>query len=165
MKRYHLTGIIIFLFILPGLSQKYQSFRVSIYCTAYDVSQMSDTVNFLLPRWNEISRQLKVDKIYLETHRDLLVVEQQTLDIARKFFENRGYKLQAVSLIPSKNLTISRLFVTMIRGTGKKSGKLQNILQKTSMNSYWMISSLRAVSPTELSKTKAAEAGHNIVWT
>ncbi len=80
MKKY-VTLILISLLFLPVCSQKYQNFKVSVYCTAYDVNQMSDTSDYLLPRWNEISRQLKVDKVYLETHRDLLIVEQETLDI------------------------------------------------------------------------------------
>ena len=92
MKK-HLTTVLISLFFITCFSQKYQNFKVSVYCTAYDVSQMNDTVNYLLPRWNEITRQLKVDKVYLETHRDLLIVEQKTLDIARKFFKNRGLEV------------------------------------------------------------------------
>jgi hypothetical protein len=92
MKKY-LTVLFISLFFVPGFSQKYQNFKVSIYCTARDVSQMSDTADFLLPRWDEITRQLKVDKVYLETHRDLLIVEQETLDVAKKFFKDRGVEV------------------------------------------------------------------------
>ena len=92
MKKY-LTGILISFFFLTGFAQKYQNFKVSIYCRAQDVNQMSDTASFLLPRWNEISRQLKVDKVYLETHRDLLIVEQKTLDIVKRFFKSRGLEV------------------------------------------------------------------------
>jgi hypothetical protein len=52
MKRY-LSCAIIFLFFLPIFSQKYQSFRVSVYCTADNISQMSNMVKFPQPRWNE----------------------------------------------------------------------------------------------------------------
>jgi hypothetical protein len=54
---------------------------------------MGDTTNYLKPLWNEISRQLKVDKVYLETHRDLVVVSQDTLNIAKKFFKDRGIEI------------------------------------------------------------------------
>jgi hypothetical protein len=74
-------------------AQHYKNFKVSVYCRAYEVKQMSDTTNYLKPLWNEISRQLKVDKIYLETHRDLIIVDQQTLDIAKKFFKDRGIEV------------------------------------------------------------------------
>ncbi len=74
-------------------AQQYNNFRVSIYCRAYEVRQMGDTTNYLKPKWNEISRQLKVDKVYLETHRDLIIVDQKTLDIAKKFFKDRGIEV------------------------------------------------------------------------
>ena len=73
--------------------QKYQNFKVSIYCTAQDVSQMADTTNYLKPRWAEISRQIKIDKVYLETHRDFFIVDQKTLDIAKKFFNDKGIEI------------------------------------------------------------------------
>ncbi len=76
-----------------GLSQRYKNFKVSIYCRAYEVAKMKDTSGYLKPIWDEISRQLKVDKIYLETHRDLLMVDQATLDIAKKFFKDRNIEV------------------------------------------------------------------------
>ena len=92
MKKY-LAFVLLILLFQNGNSQKYKNFKVSIYCTAYDVSRMNDTVSYLLPVWNEITRQLKVDKIYLETHRDLLIVDQKTLNIAKKFFKARGLEV------------------------------------------------------------------------
>ncbi|HEY4935619.1 MAG TPA: hypothetical protein VII44_03515, partial [Puia sp.] len=76
-----------------GFSQQYKNFKVSVYCRAYEVAKMKDTSGYLKPIWNEISRQLKVDKIYLETHRDLLIVDQGTLDIAKKFFKDRNIEI------------------------------------------------------------------------
>jgi hypothetical protein len=60
-----------------------------VYSRAYEVREMGDP-NWLLPRWEEISRQVKVDKIYLETHRDLLIVDERTLTAAKEFFRSRG---------------------------------------------------------------------------
>ena len=76
-----------------ALSQKYQNFKVSIYCRAYEVAKMADTDGYLKPIWNEITRQLKVDKVYIETHRDTHIVDQKTLDIAKKFFRDRGIQV------------------------------------------------------------------------
>ena len=44
----------LFVFLFSALfvtcfPQKYQNFKVSIYCTAQDVSQMADTTNYLKP--------------------------------------------------------------------------------------------------------------------
>ena len=91
MKR---SAIFVFLLICHCCyAQHYNNFRVSVYCRAYEVRQMGDTNNYLKPLWNEISRQLKVDKVYLETHRDLIVVNQDTLNIAKKFFKDRGIEV------------------------------------------------------------------------
>ncbi|MBR3659746.1 MAG: hypothetical protein IKN61_07575, partial [Bacteroidaceae bacterium] len=49
---------------------KYDNFKVSIYTRAYEVQSMTDPA-WLDSTWNIISSQMKVDKIYLETHRDL----------------------------------------------------------------------------------------------
>ncbi|HEY4206960.1 MAG TPA: hypothetical protein VGM31_09110 [Puia sp.] len=80
-------------FLISANAQHYHHFKVSIYCRAYEVKLMKDTTNYLKPIWNEITRQMKVDKIYLETHRDLLIVDQPTLDIAKKFFRDRGVEV------------------------------------------------------------------------
>jgi hypothetical protein len=80
-------------FCLNASAQHYNNFKVSVYCRAYEVMQMGDTTNYLKPKWDEISRQLKVDKVYLETHRDLHIVDQKTLDIAKKFFKDRGIEV------------------------------------------------------------------------
>jgi len=82
----NLITLLVLTCLCQCFSQKYQNFKVSVYCTASDVDQMGDTAGFLLPRWNEISRQLKVDKVYIETHRDLFIVDQKTLDAVKKFF-------------------------------------------------------------------------------
>ncbi|HEY2350520.1 MAG TPA: hypothetical protein VGH64_15985 [Puia sp.] len=81
------------LFSATCFSQKYKNFRVAVYCRAYEVKQMADTAKYLKPIWDEISRQLSVDKVYLETHRDMLVVDQQTITIAKKFFHDRGIEV------------------------------------------------------------------------
>lgn len=78
-------------FCFTTYSQKYKNFKVSVYCRAYETQKMGDTAGYLKPIWDEITRQLKVDKVYLETHRDLLMVDQKTLDIAKKIFQGSWY--------------------------------------------------------------------------
>jgi len=53
------------------------------YTRAYKVEKMKD-LNWLDSTWNIISSQIKVDKIYPETHRDLLIVPDSTLEKAKK---------------------------------------------------------------------------------
>lgn len=67
----------------------YKSYKVSIYARAYEVEKMGDP-EYLESTWKLISSQMKVDRVYLETHRDLLVVPQSTIDAAKKFFKKHG---------------------------------------------------------------------------
>lgn len=67
----------------------YENFKVSIYVRAYEVNKMKDP-QWLDSTWTVISQQLDVDKIYLETHRDLLLVDDTTIEQAKRFFHERG---------------------------------------------------------------------------
>ena len=71
--------------LLPRLANAYENFRVAVYCRAYEVKEMADPA-WLEARWRELSSQVHVDKIYLETHRDLLIVDDATLEAAKAFF-------------------------------------------------------------------------------
>jgi hypothetical protein len=70
----------------------YENFKVAIYAPARDVNRMKDP-DWLEKSWNEISSQVKIDKIYLETHRDSFVIDEETINKVRKFFESRGVEV------------------------------------------------------------------------
>ncbi|MFA9391925.1 MAG: hypothetical protein ACERKD_19105 [Prolixibacteraceae bacterium] len=92
MKRTKIIFLLVSqLFMLTAIpaQNNHQNFKVSVYTRAYEVQKMADQ-HWLDSTWQVISSQLKVDKIYLETHRDLLIVDQETLSKAKKFFENHG---------------------------------------------------------------------------
>ena len=71
---------------------KYENFKVSIYTRAYEVQSMTDPA-WLDSTWNIISSQMKVDKIYLETHRDLNIVKADDMKRIIKFFKDRGVEV------------------------------------------------------------------------
>ena len=73
-------------------SAHHKNFKVSVYVRAYEVEKMKDT-QWLESSWKTISSQLDVDKIYLETHRDLLVVDDATLEKAKQFFLKQGIEV------------------------------------------------------------------------
>jgi len=84
------AAVSLILLSLPGgLARGYEHFKVAVYSRAYETREMND-VGRLEQRWTEIARQVHVDKIYLETHRDLIVVDGATLETAKKFFADRG---------------------------------------------------------------------------
>jgi hypothetical protein len=87
------TLLFLALLIPASLAEgNYKNFVASIYARVYEVRQMADPA-WLQPRWEEIARQVKVDKVYLETHRDMIVAEKDTLLKAKKFFQDRGIKV------------------------------------------------------------------------
>jgi len=93
MKNLKLISTILLIIIsLQMNAQAYKNFKVAIYCRAYEVEKMSD-LNWLNPVWDEITKGVHVDKIYLETHRDLLIVDDKTLETAIKFFKDRGVEV------------------------------------------------------------------------
>ncbi len=91
-----ITGLVLSLFIFCGISAQkppfYKNFTVSAYARAYEVRDMADQKK-LQETWDLISRQVKIDKIYLETHRDKLIVDEKTLASAIKFFRSKGLKV------------------------------------------------------------------------
>jgi hypothetical protein len=90
------AGLLLSLFIFCSISgQKppfYKNFTVSAYTRAYEVRDMADQKK-LQETWDLISRQVKINKIYLETHRDKLIVDEKTLVSAIKFFKSKGLKV------------------------------------------------------------------------
>jgi hypothetical protein len=70
----------------------YKNFKVSVYTRSYEVDKMANP-RWLDSTWQVISSQLKVDKIYLEVHRDMNIVDDKTLQAAKKFFESKGLEV------------------------------------------------------------------------
>ena len=70
----------------------YDNFQVSIYCRAQEVQKMADP-KWLEESWAAVSREVHVDKIYIETHRDRIVIDDATLEAAKKFFTAHGVKV------------------------------------------------------------------------
>ena len=77
--------------VVPA-SARHKNFVVSVYVRAFEVDKMKDT-QWLESTWKTISSQLDVDKIYLETHRDMLLVDDATLEKAKAFFEKQGIEV------------------------------------------------------------------------
>ena len=70
----------------------YQNFKVSVYTRAQEVNRMNDT-EWLESSWDIISSQLKVNKIYLETHRDMLTNDEKSMKKAIQFFKDKGLEV------------------------------------------------------------------------
>ncbi|MGM0619720.1 MAG: hypothetical protein ACQETJ_01625 [Bacteroidota bacterium] len=94
MKKLHaiLITLILGSCCLAVSGQKYKNFEVAVYCRAYEVEKMGQP-GWLESVWDTLSKQVHVDKIYLETHRDLLIVSDETLEFAKNFFLEKGIEV------------------------------------------------------------------------
>jgi hypothetical protein len=90
-RRLLLLFTLLFL-IFSAVVQGYDHFKTAVYCRAYEVNEMGDP-NLLEKMWDAISGRLHIDKIYLETHRDLLIVDAKTLETAIAFFKGKGLEV------------------------------------------------------------------------
>jgi hypothetical protein len=94
--RVTLPAVAVLALLLPGsvavsAAERYKNFDAAIYARAYEVRQMGD-LDWLRTRFAVMEKHLKVSKIYLETHRDKIVVDSGTLEKAKRFFEERGIR-------------------------------------------------------------------------
>ena len=128
-------------------AKAYDNFKVSVYVRAYEVDKMKD-IHWLDSTWNVISQQLEVDKIYLETHRDLLIVDDATLEQAKKFFHDRGIETAGGITYPSTRRTVSRRSAIPIPSIVRWCERLQNIRQSTLTSLFWMTFSSPVASRT-----------------
>lgn len=122
----------VLLFSLASVAEaaNYQNFRVAVYARAYEVVQMKDPA-WLESRWATITTGLKVDKIYLETHRDGIIPDQQTLDAAKKFFKSKGVETAAgiATVVNERNR-----FETFVYSNPEHRKKLQDVVEYTAKN-------------------------------
>ena len=87
--------LMLFLFA-PGLSSlaaapppTHDQFRVAVYIPVGVVEQMKDPA-YLQKSWDEISSQVKVDKVYIETYRSGIIADEALLESVKSFFTTRG---------------------------------------------------------------------------
>jgi hypothetical protein len=75
--------------LLASVAAAYDDFHVAIYCRAQEVQKMADA-RWLADSWDAVSREVHVDKVYIETHRDRILIDDATLEAAKKFFTEHG---------------------------------------------------------------------------
>jgi hypothetical protein len=115
------------LLIMAAPLPAYDNFKVAVYCRAQEVSRMSDAA-WLEAHWQTVSAQVHVDKVYLETHRDTLQVDDATLETANKFFLARG-----VAVAGGITYTVSEpnRFVTFSYANPEHRAKAKEIAELT----------------------------------
>jgi hypothetical protein len=108
-------------------NRHYQNFTIAIYATVYDVLKMKD-LDWLRESFERISSQVKVGKIYLETHRDMVVADEPTYRQAQEFFKARG-----VQVAGGITITVNErnFFETYCYTNPEHRRKLQEVVEYT----------------------------------
>lgn len=73
----------------PMDREGYEHFDAAIYARVYEVQKMKD-LDWLRQRFRVMDEHLKVEKVYLETHRDTIKASDETLHAVKDFFAQRG---------------------------------------------------------------------------
>jgi hypothetical protein len=109
----------------PG--ERYENFNAAVYARVFEVQQMADPER-LESRFDQIARNVRVGKIYLETHRDKTLADAATLEKAKAFFETRG-----VEVAGGITLTISEpnRFETFCYSDPKDRAWVQQVVEFT----------------------------------
>jgi len=108
----------------------YKNFDVAVYCRVYEVREMKDPA-WLESRWAAISKNIKIDKIYLETHRDMIVADQATIDQAKKFFLGKGLKVAGGITV---TVNEANQFETYCYSNPEHRKKLEEVVEFTAKN-------------------------------
>jgi hypothetical protein len=129
----HLRPIGFALFALSAAvagGNNYKNFDVALYSRVYETQQMKDPA-WLESHWEAVSKYMKVDKIYLETHRDMVVVDQATLDQAKKFFQSKGVKVSGGITV---TVSEANQFETYCYSNPEHRQKLKDVVEFTARN-------------------------------
>ncbi len=80
--------------LLSGGSQagKYANFNVAIYIPVRAVQSFEDP-DKLIREWELISRQVKVDKVYIEVQQNRMIVNDELLEKVKKFFLDKDVQI------------------------------------------------------------------------
>ncbi len=76
----------------PPAPGKYQNFAVAVYLPVSVVRTLADPAR-LAREWEQISRAVKVDKVYIESERDRVLADDALLEALKKFFTERGVRV------------------------------------------------------------------------
>ena len=79
-------------FVAPTQAGGYTNFSVCVYFRYQEVHSIPGNLAAFSNQWAEVEKQLKVDKVYLETTRDSQLAGDAEVETLKKFFQDRGIK-------------------------------------------------------------------------
>lgn len=108
----------------------YDNFKVAIYARAYEVVKMADEA-WLDERFRVMQRAIRPDKMYLETHRDMLVVPEDDLRRVIEYFRS-----QDIAVAGGITITVDEgnHFETYCYTNEEHRAKLKEVVELTARN-------------------------------
>ena len=70
----------------------HDQFKVAVYIPVGQVQQMKDR-SYLEKSWHALSSEVKVDKVYLETYRSGVVIDENLIDQVKAYFVGQGVQV------------------------------------------------------------------------
>ena len=70
----------------------HDQFRVAVYIPVFVVGKMKDAA-YLESSWKDLSSQVEVNKVYIETYRSGTMADDALLETVKKFFTSRGVEV------------------------------------------------------------------------
>ncbi|HWL15371.1 MAG TPA: hypothetical protein VNR00_07185 [Opitutus sp.] len=113
-----------------SIAAQYRHFRAATYVRAYEVQKMKD-LDWLRTSWAIVERQVKLDKVYLETHRDGIVIDDATLQQAKRFFAEKGIETAAgIAYVRNER----NLFETFCYTRPEQRAEVKHIMEVSARN-------------------------------
>ena len=128
-------SLILFLIILTcthsvSAFERYKNFEASVYARTSEVLKMKDP-EWLKNSFEQMDQHLKIGKVYLETHRDWVMIEEEALVQIIKFFKDRGIKTAGGITI---TVNERNMFQTFCYSNKEHRKKLKEIVEMTARN-------------------------------
>lgn len=90
-----LAGLALVLVLPPVQASGYTNLSIAVYFRYQEVHSIPDNLDRFSNQWARVEKQLKVDKVYLETTRNGQVATGSEVTAMKKFFADRGIKTSA----------------------------------------------------------------------
>jgi hypothetical protein len=73
----------------------YKNFRAALYVRALDLAPLKGDITPFKERFEQINKNVKLDKAYLETHRDLIIPDEETMLAVKNYLTGLGIETSA----------------------------------------------------------------------
>ena len=76
-------------------ANKYENFRTALYVRAIDLAPLGDDISSFVKTFAQVSSYIKISKVYIETHRDMIIPSEDTLIAVRDYLNENGVETSA----------------------------------------------------------------------